>query len=60
MQNPIKSPKISSDNQSLNGFVFSGYKIQQHKLGKYAIELDIDSNDAFDYENPENAKYSVD
>jgi hypothetical protein len=29
-------------------------------LGKYAIELEIDSNDAFDYENPDNAKYSVD
>jgi len=23
------------------------------------IELDIDSSDAFDYENPDNAKYSV-
>ncbi len=30
------------------------------KLGKYAIELEIDSNEAFDYENPDNAKYTVD
>jgi hypothetical protein len=29
-------------------------------LGKYAIELEIDSNEAFDYENPDNAKYTVD
>ena len=28
-------------------------------FSKYAIELEIDSNDAFDYENPDNAKYSV-
>lgn len=46
--------------QSLNGFVFSGYKVQQNRLGKYAIELEVDSNDAFDYENPDNAKYTVD
>ena len=30
------------------------------KVGKYAIELEIDSNEAFDYENPDNAKYTVD
>ena len=34
--------------------------VSKSKLASFALELQIDSSDAFDYENPDNAKYTVD
>ena len=58
-------PYHQSSNVIINDQIFSSvnhreYQSREGKLGKYAIELEIDSNEAFDYENPENAKYTVD
>jgi len=46
-------------NQPTPSHIVPGLTQTNSKLGCFAIELPIDSTDAFDYENPDNAKYSV-